>query len=308
MVFSQSDIKNINDIYELNKDNTDDDFINSIKIFLETTYKNDRTRSNKLSLYKKYIKENNLLKDESNLWKIGDEELRQKLKQEFINRPLEKKILIQTETIDKILNYKNSNFPEELLIFNLFNTGRRISEFLKGNWFIENGKLYIDTLSKKRKNEDDKYEIFTAIQNPEESLKLINKVNEVYKKDNKNSIDSIRQMANRFIKKNFKNISNVSDLRPLYVDYLKNNLEELKNKKPHQVIKKILNHDNYDVSIYYNDKFKITKSINVDELKNKTRKELKEVLNKNNINSKNTRKFNRLKREDLLKLIENLNK
>lgn len=296
---------NIKDILNLRKSsNNDDVFISNLLEHLKSEYKKDPTRSSKMSMFKKYVRDNNLLSDIYNINKIGDEKLRLELNKIRENKQEPDKQKLDQKVLDKIMSFENSTNPDEILIFLLFVTGRRISEFLNGNWFIKNGKLYIDKLNKKRgKIQDGGYEITTAKITPTRFLSLLG----AFKiKNARNTVEANRKALDRIFKNNpkiYRPIVRVKDLRPLYIQYLRKYDDLISQKNSNQAIKNLLHHTFKKTSIAYNDKFEIVKTLGESDIKKMNKNKLKELLNGKGLNKKNTKGFNSLKKSQLIQLI-----
>lgn len=304
MVLSQNNKKTIDELFAKKK--SDEQFIKDIMSHLKKEYLNEKTLSNKISTFKRYIKQNNMVsKDNLNL--IGDDKLRRKLNKEREDMQEPSKVRLYKSVIDNIIDLKNEDNTDKLLIFLIFVTGRRPTEFINGNWSVKDGKLYIDKLSKKREEHkvpDEGYEIRLIDKiKPDEFMTMLNK----FKTNNKRtSTEAARKASNRVLKnKKFEPITKLSDLRPLYVQYLKNYDSEIRSQNGNQAIKNVLHHNMKTTSIMYNDRFDIVKSFTDDELKRMTKAHLKNLLIANGINKDNTKGFNKLRKDNLIVLIRN---
>ncbi len=253
MTTTQSDKDSMKRLKEESK--TDTEFVKRIHAFLKSKYKKDSTRSVKISLYKKYILKENLLNDPMMSKLISDGVLRTRLNSDRDNRELKTKTDIPASVIRLILSYKNSENIYELLMFQLLVSGRRVGEYLKGEWSIDTKTNIVTTnfISKKRKNQEseNKYEIKLI-----DSDGFIERYNKILTLMKKRSIDVIRRGGLRFIRKTseLKPIKNLADLRPLYVHIMANK-GDYKNMNIVQATKELLLHANRSVSPYYVDRY-----------------------------------------------------
>ena len=123
----------------------------------------------------------------------------------------------------------------------------------------------------------------------------------------RNSTEASRKAVNRILsnKNNgFAPVSKVKDLRPLYVQYLKDYDPDIKQQNGNQAIKNLLHHNKKSTSILYNDKFDIIKSFSESEFRKMRKPALKKLLNDNGFNKKNVKRFNTLKKPELIDLIK----
>lgn len=281
----------------------DEIFIEQLLAYLKVKYPHDASRSNKISVFKFYVKQNNLVA-ENKLYLIRDDELRRRLNIEREEKQENIKQKLNLQIIDKIIEFKDSDNPEKLLIYLLFVTGRRISEFLNGKFNVRGERLYINEISKKRETPHpaEGYEIHLAEITPDQFISRLEKYRQ---KNKRTSTEAIRKAANRILMNpSFAPINTVKDLRPLYVHYLKSYDDDIKVMQGNQAIKNILHHDSKTTSIFYNDKFDIVRSFSDWELKKMKRDDLKQLLMNNGINKKNTKKFNSLKKAELIELVK----
>jgi hypothetical protein len=112
----------------------DEEIIERILEYVNTNFANRGTRANRLSLLKKCVIENEILSDISNAWKIGDPVLYQEMNQERENNCPKLRTQISKKLINILIDCKNSDNKFELLFYLLLITGRRISEFLNGEF------------------------------------------------------------------------------------------------------------------------------------------------------------------------------
>jgi len=252
MTTTQSDKDSMKRLKEESKSDTE--FVKRIHAFLKTKYKKDSTRSVKISLYKKYILKENLLDDPMMAKLISDGVLRTRLNSDRDDRELKIKTDIPASVIKLILSYRDSSNIHELLMYQLLVTGRRVGEYLKGKWQIDEANIVTtDFISKKRKKQEskDRYEI--KLIDKEGFIKRYNKILTLMKG---RSIDVIRRGGLRFIRKTpaLKPIKNLADLRPLYV-HIMTNKGQYKNMNIVQATKELLLHANRSVSPYYVDRY-----------------------------------------------------
>ena len=304
MVFTQQDKTDLTALHTKKKN--DKQFIKSLLSHLKKKYTNDTTLSSKISLYKKYVRDNNLLdKPEDNLKLIGDDKLRRKLNKAREDRQEAPKKKLNKSVVNKIIDFKTETNSDKLLIFLLFATGRRITEFINGNWTVRGNKLFIDKISKKRGDNHPAggYEI--RLINKVKPAEFITLLNKFKTGNNRPSSEANRKVVNRLLKKpEFAPINKVKDLRPLYVQYLKDYDSEIKQLNGNQAIKNILHHNKKTTSILYNDKFDIVKTISDADFKKMRKPTLKQLLIANGINRGNTKRFNTLKKPELIALIK----
>ena len=210
----------------------DEEIIERILEYVNTNFANRGTRANRLSLLKKCVIQNEILSDISNAWKIGDPVLYQEMNQQReINCP-KLRTQISRKYIDILIDCKNSDNKFELLFYLLLITGRRVSEFLNGEFKLVPDKsnqgqyhLYISNLSKKRNIEsedEDGYRIQLLHETPTSFMKLLSKFNQLRTKSNGQLVAPPSIVSAGCV-----------------------------------CINKLLDHENRSVSIFYNDKFEI---------------------------------------------------
>ena len=274
MSLSQQDKKQIKSI----KDDTKDDitFINKVQEYLKSRYPSDSTRSVKMSLYKKYIETSGLLSDPNSSKLLVDPKLRITLSREREQKALRVKADITKNVIKTLTGFKDSSNLYELIIYQLLNTGRRYTEYLKGDWKIDDEKKNMastDFISKKRRRSTERYKI--KVLNAKGFMERHNKILQLI---GDRTIENVRRSTIRFmaINKSIKPIKNAAQLRPLYLHILSKQ-DEFRRMNRVQLAKDVLLHENKSVSPYYVDRFKTI------ELKDMTRKNLLDFLTDNNI-------------------------
>ena len=246
----------------------DDEIIEKILEYVNTNFANRGTRANRLSLLKKCVIENEILNDISNAWKIGDPTLYQELNQQReINCP-KLRTQISRKYINTLIDCKDSDNKFELLFYLLLITGRRVSEFLNGEFKLiadtsNKGQyhLYILNLSKKRNIESQDsngYHIQLLYETPTNFMTLLSKFNTLRTKSNGKQMThaSIVSAGCVCINKLLDQQLKIKDLRPMYIALSKLKPEH-KNKIGSSLVQELLNHENRSVSIFYNDKFEI---------------------------------------------------
>ena len=274
MSLSQQDKKEIKSIKDDTKD--DNSFINKVQEYLKTRYPSDSTRSVKLSLYKKYIETSGLLLDANNSKLIVDPQLRINLSREREQKALRLKTDITKNVIKKLTAMKDSSNLYELIMFQLLNTGRRFTEYLKGDWKIEDEKknmVSTDFISKKRRQANERYDI--RVLNAKGFMERHNKILQLIGDRN---FENVRRSTIRFItvNKSLRPIKNASELRPLYLHILSKQ-DQFRRMNRVQLAKDVLLHENKSVSPYYVDRFTTV------ELKDMNRKDLLQFLTNNDI-------------------------
>ena len=274
MSLSQQDKKEIKSIKDDTKD--DNSFINKVQEYLKTRYPSDSTRSVKLSLYKKYIETSGLLLDTNNSKLIVDPQLRINLSREREQKALRLKTDITKNVIKKLTAMKDSSNLYELIMFQLLNTGRRFTEYLKGDWKIEDEKknmVSTDFISKKRRQANERYDI--KVLNAKGFMERHNKILQLIGDRN---FENVRRSTIRFItvNKSLRPIKNASELRPLYLHILSKQ-DQFRRMNRVQLAKDVLLHENKSVSPYYVDRFTTV------ELKDMNRKDLLQFLTNNDI-------------------------
>ncbi len=311
MVMSKKDEVKIRNIRAEEKE--DDKFIAAVMSYLSKKYTNDKTRSNKMSLFKKYIEQNNLAPDEQSN-KIRDPELRIRLNRLRENKKVPDKEVLLNTVLRRIINLKESDNPDELLIFLLFATGRRITEFINGKWKLvekkdedEDGEdeIFIDKISKKRNDDtphEHGYSIYLpkTIITPKELIKLIAKFHKLNKRKNP---EANRMAVNRLLSAHFAPITTARKLRSLYVQFLRDTDNNINAQNSNQAIKDVLHHAEITTSIYYNDKYNIVQKYKRAELIRKWKRDLKEILTKNGFDKSNVVGFNKMNKKQLIDLI-----
>jgi hypothetical protein len=274
MSLSQQDKKQIKSIKDDTKD--DNSFINKVQEYLKTRYPSDSTRSVKLSLYKKYIETSGLLLDANNSKLIVDPQLRINLSREREQKALRLKTDITKNVIKKLTAMKDSSNLYELIMFQLLNTGRRFTEYLKGDWKVEDEKknmVSTDFISKKRRQANERYDI--KVLNAKGFMERHNKILQLIGDRN---FENVRRSTIRFItvNKSLRPIKNASELRPLYLHILSKQ-DQFRRMNRVQLAKDVLLHENKSVSPYYVDRFTTV------ELKDMNRKDLLQFLTNNDI-------------------------
>jgi len=274
MTTTQDDKKSIKALKEESKNDTD--FVKRIHAFLKTRYKRDSTRSVKISLFKKYILKEKLLDDPMMAKLISDAVLRTKLNSNRDNKELKEKTDIPQSVISQIFSYKDSDDINELLMYQLLISGRRVSEYLQGDWKIDEKTktATTDVISKKRKAQEtkDRYEIKLIDYND-----FIKRHTLILELMGDRSIDVVRRAGLRFIRKtpSLRPIKNLADLRPLYVHIMANK-EKYKNMNIVQATKELLLHENRSVSPFYVDRYN---TIDFDKM---TKKDMLKYLKEKN--------------------------
>jgi hypothetical protein len=202
---------------------------------------------------------------------------------------------LSKEDYDKLVSYKNSELPEELIIYLLLVSGRRFNEIYNNIFTIKKGKLFIDKLSKRKFNKKNGFEIKLILIKPSEFIKLYNK----FKKTNKLNQNALNRKVNRRLNKLGLT---AHKMRSIYLFY-QMNINKVESKKSHHIrVKNLLHHEKCETGKYYSDLIKIQGiTPNYNKM---TKKQLKELLNKKNINSQNTKGFNRMKKSNLIQLLQ----
>lgn len=242
----------------LNQHNEDEVLIDRIKEYVNISYPNEKTRANRLSLMKKCVIENEILDDQKNAVNICDQKLYHKLRCEKI---IPDKQLITKEQVHQITQLKDSDNKFEILTYLLFQSGRRIGEFLKGKFEIKNEKLYIDKLDKKRdiKPKSGGYEIQLLDESPDGFMSLLDKFNKLRTKPSSGDYiknETIKCKTCVSIKASTDGQFKVKDLRPLYIASMKLK-PEYKLKNSNSLVQKLLHHEGLGVTVHYNDVFEI---------------------------------------------------
>jgi len=304
MVLSVNNKSFINNLHEEKIDELA--FVERLLAYLKETYTNEGTRSNKISLAKRYVVENEMLSPE-HATMIRDIELRTKLNRAREERVEPGKMKIKKKVIDLIASFKHCENPELLLIFLLLASGRRVKEFLKGDIKVYDGGIFINKLSKKRgfKPKDPRgYRLkLLDITTPKEFKRLWELFNEL---NTRKSHESIRKSLSRILSKPlFAPVRRVKDLRSLYVAYLKKYDKEVALMNSNEAIKGFLHHFRKNTSISYNDKFEIVDTVHDSDLANMSKPELRRLLNNRGFNKMNTRGFNSLSKTGLIELLKN---
>lgn len=238
----------------------DDELISKILEYCNK-YKNDYTRVTKISAFKCYLRDHDLI-DPSKLNLIIDKELTNKLKSKINRDGLPDKKPIGRHVIDKLLALKDSDKRDDIFIYLMLASGRRASEFIEGNWKkCEKGHLRIDKLSKKggdKVHPVSGYHIKPSHGSVDNFLLLHSKLNGLlHNKSNiKIKTKSLLDSAGRTIRKLTQNYLNLSSLRPLYV-LLHQLLDTDCKMNPNSKIMKLLHHENHASSSNYNSRFYI---------------------------------------------------
>lgn len=203
-------------------------------------------------------------------------------------------IEVSKEIFDKLKSYGDSELPEEIIIYLLLVSGLRFNEAFKGNFTTDKGKLIIDKLSK-RKGKRKNFEIKLILIKPQEFITLHNK----FKRLNSLSQNALNRKTNRRLNK--LNLT-AHKMRSIYLFYQMNINKVESKKSDHIRVKNLLHHQKVETGKYYSNKVSIQGlTPNYNKM---TKKQLKEELNKKNINSKNTKGFNRLKKAELIELLQ----
>jgi len=291
-------------------------FIQNIMDHLKLAYPVDNTRSSKISLYKKFIKEMGMLKDPKNLSKICDRELRMKLSALARSRDIPDKLLLKKDVIDTILSFKNSKVDVELLLFLLSVTGKRVTEFINGNWSVsEEGDLFIDRVSKKRGEEIPVlgYKVVLAGLGPDtitpsEFIVLFNKFKKMqlaYNGGRSRGSEGMRQSLNIYLGSGkLAPVLTSKDARPLYIQLIKNYHPEFKMVNSAKLISGLLHHSDTTTSIYYNDKFDVVEKLDGGAMKKMTRTQLMDVVRKAGLGKGVTVGFGKMNKTKLIALIQ----
>ena len=276
-----------------NSDISDNDKVSQILDLISSNY-SYRSLPVMASKAKGLLLKNGLIsKDEAD--RIKYPEITKQLIQETENRlKKQETVEITKETFDKLKSYRDSELPEELIIYLLLVSGLRFNEVFKGSFKIKKAKLIIDKLSK-RKGDESNFEIELILIKPKEFIKLHNK----FKRLNTLNQNALNRKTNRRLNK----LDLTSHkMRSIYLFY-QMNINKLHNKKSHHIaVQSLLHHQKTETGKFYSNKIKvqgITPNYN-----KMTKKQLKEELEKKNINSKTTKGFNKLKKSQLIELLK----
>lgn len=221
----------------------------------------------------------------ANLFKLAEKRLNE---QEVIE--------ISEEVYNKLLEYKKSKLPEELIIYLLLTSGLRFNEIYKGNFSIKNGNLIIDKLSKRKQDGMKDFIINLILIKPKQFIKLLN----IFRKNNQLNQNALNRKVNRRLNK--FNLT-AHKMRSIYLYYHLNIKKTQANKSIHTAVQNLLHHQRADTGKYYQNKFVIA-GLEEKRYNTMTNKELREELNKKGINKNNTKGFNKLNKKQLLDLLK----
>ena len=206
-----------------------------------------------LSRIKVFIKEKNFIKNTSLLIGLAIPDFTKEVNQlQKISTENKEIIRIKIDTIQKLFNFSKSKNIVELVIYLLLVSGNRTNEIFhylesKDGYYIDNKKVYVNFISKKRSQSFEKYEIYPLITN----RKFINLFNKIIKMNNDTKItkeDIIKRL--NLVDTNI----NPHKLRAIYSKiYVSKNINKNDNSLTEPaLVQKILHHTNLAESIFYN--------------------------------------------------------
>lgn len=275
------------------------DISDTLKVEKTINFINDKysynSRPVQASRAKKLLLNNGLISEkEANNIKYSDisKDLIEKADKKLSDQEI---IEISKEIFDKIVSFRSSEKPHELMIFLLLVSGRRFNEIYNGNFKIIDNKLTIDKLSKRRPDGKKDFIIDLILIKPKEFIKLHKK----FKSRPLLEQNSFNRKVNRIL--NELNLTS-HKMRSIYL-YYHLNVKMTDSKKPvHMAVKNLLHHQKTESGKFYSNKLSVKGlELNYNDM---TREQLKALLNKKNINSGNTKKFNKLKKSELIQLLQ----
>lgn len=242
---------------------TEKEVLEQIKLNVEKPGLKERTMTKNYSLVRTFFKRvlnNEKYKDF--LFKIKNDELTDKvLVMDKTTRDERKEIKIDKEVIKKIISFQHSLILEEIVIFVMFVTGRRISEILNVGRRVnmkvlgfdfkektEPDKVSFCGILKKKDNEHFECQTIKILITKTKLKKLITKI-KLLRGIRKNI--NIIQKTNVLVKKLHEGFVSHS-IRKLYVSYSYKFLNK-NSLKFNTFIKEFLNHDSIETSLSYND-------------------------------------------------------
>lgn len=285
----------INKIIEIGNSNISD----NQKVVKVLEYINSKYSFNskpvQASKAKKILLENNLISNEEAI-NIKYPDITKELFEDADSRLTNQEtIQISKDIYNKLVSFENSDKPEELIVFLLLVSGRRFNEVFNNNFKLDGDKLIIDKLSKRKPDNKKDFEIKLILIKSNQFIKLHNK----FKKINKLDQNSLNRKVNRMLNK--LNLTS-HKMRSIYLYYHLSINKIGENKSTHMVVKNLLHHQKTESGKFYSNKF-LVEGLKPDYTK-MTNKKLKELLEKKNINSTNTKGFNKLKKSELINLLQ----
>jgi len=212
------------------------------------------TTINRMSLFKKYFKENTNYPDEFlHEIKASDKLMDEYVAQSAENRAKRKTFLITDKLLDKIKKLKNSSTLVDRLIYLLFATGRRLNEIVNPEYKVSKRQRHDDQivfshLSKQPKKQKEIVQLIPE-ENSKDIISMIKKFRDEVKKYDMNHKDMNGQARYKTAK--LKKGLHPHSLRGIYALYMwYEDNKRTQNRTGY--IKEILNHTDPDSSLSYN--------------------------------------------------------
>lgn len=225
----------------------------TLKQIRTLVYKNkpsNRTITWRYSAIKFKLKSISKMKKILNLIKPSDELTRKVIEANSKKRDNDKRLIVTSDFIKKIMSFEHSKNPYEMYIWLLLISGRRLHEILKSKFVnVPRQKTItmIGVTKKKSKNIDDIIIKFTPLVAKTRFFKVYKRLMKVYKYSNIKNISYNLQIN---IKKKLGKEYKSHQLRGIYAMYLYT-FRNKQNDKINTFIKNVLNHDSIDSSLSY---------------------------------------------------------
>jgi len=206
-----------------------------------------------LSEIKKYVREQKYINDETLLVALARPDLTRQVG-DIQKEAVEKKelITIKVEDVKKIIKLNKSKKIEDLLLYLMIISGNRSNEILHyltdDGYYLENKKIYVGFISKKRSLSNEKYQIYPLISNLR-FMNLFKRIKALYNAEV--GVVSRIDLAKRLYEINDE--MNLHKLRAIYAKlYIAKNIRNGSNITEPALVQKILHHSLIGESVFYN--------------------------------------------------------